>query len=295
MRFLPALAIGVSFLTVGFCRAQDLQNAPTPETPYREQIHALAGRILKITDKAKCRRNNCTLLVANFTTATGSTSRLGIQLANSVSAELLSRAQGLQMVDRARLHEYLVREHIPSHFLSDRETARWLASEFQANAVLIGTIERLGDHLNLLVELLNVSNDKKGPQESMQFSVPEAKDAFDPFEPYDEEDHKVVASSNPPPLRRTTTKGSTVPSCIYCPTPEYTDAGRKAKFGGVVVLMVTVTADGRATDINVTKGIPFGLNEAAMKVVSTWRFKPASDGDKPVVVRVPIETSFRLY
>ena len=64
---------------------------------------------------------------------------------------------------------------------------------------------------------------------------------------------------------------------------------------GTVILDVTVAEDGRATDIRVLKGVPFGLNEQAIRAVNEWTFKPASYGDRPIAVRVPIETSFRLY
>jgi hypothetical protein len=52
--------------------------------------------------------------------------------------------------------------------------------------VLLGTIEPLGDHDGLLIEPLNISHDKVGPQEATVLSIPDPKDAFSPFEPYNE-------------------------------------------------------------------------------------------------------------
>src|SRR5271155_1811571 len=103
-----------SFLAVGLAFAQDQPSSPESNSMYREKIKALAGRILKRADKAKCHPNSCTVLVANFTTPSGSTSRLGIELADSMLAELLSQGHGIQIVDRTRLRDYLIREHIPS-------------------------------------------------------------------------------------------------------------------------------------------------------------------------------------
>jgi TonB family protein len=292
--FVPVTAF--SFLVVGSSFAQVQQSSRESNAPYREEIKALAGRILKRADKAKCHSNSCTVLVANFTTPSGSTSRLGTELADSVSAELLAHGNGVQIVDRSRLRDYLVREHIPSNVLKDREAARWLATEFQANVVLLGTIERLGDHFNLLTELLNISNDKVGPQEAMKIAIPEPQEAFAPFEPYDaERPGATITPEHASTLARAGANGVGTPTCIYCPPPQYTNAARKAKFVGTVVLFVRVTEEGRATDISVTKGIPFGLNEAAIKAVSAWSFKPATYGDKPVSVIVPIESAFRLY
>jgi TonB family protein len=291
-----ALAIVVPSVIAGFSCAQDQQSSSAADALSGDQARALAGRILKRANKANCHPNSCTLLVANFTTPSGSTSRLGIQLADSISDELRAQGSGIQIVDRSRLRDYLVREHIPASTLKDREAARWLATEFQANAVLLGRIERLGDHFNLLIELLNISNDKVGPQEAMQIAIAAPQEAFTPFEPYDEErspgQGTPTPGSNSP---RAGVNGVGVPNCTYCPPPRYTDPARKAKFNGYVVLQVNVTEEGRAADIRVLKGVPFGLNGAAIKAVTKWSFKPANYEGKPASVMVPIEVTFRLY
>jgi TonB family protein len=224
----------------------------------------------------------------------GSTSHLGIQLADSVAAELAAQGRGIQIVDRSRLQDYLVREHISSAALKDREAARWLATELHANVALVGRIERVGDRYNLLAQLLTISPDWVSPKEATQITIPEPEEAFARFEPYDAERPQQKAPAGSPPFVRSGAGGS-VPSCIYCPAPQYSDAARKVKFMGTVILDVTVTEGGRATDIRVLKGIPFGLNQQAIRAVNEWTFKPASSGDKPVAVRVPIETNFRLY
>jgi len=284
------------FLAVGSSFARDQQNRPESNSPYRTELKALAARILKRAHRAECRPNSCTILVTNFTNPPGSTSQLGIQLADSISAELLAQGNGIQIVDRSRLQHYLAREHIPSSALKEREAARWLATEFQANAVLLGMIEQLGDHFSLLTELLNISNDGVGPQEAMLVAIPVPQAAFTPFEPYDAErlaaTHIVEQGGTP---IRAGINGVGHPQCIYCPSPLYSNAARKAKFKGRVVLEVTVTEDGRAGDISVLKGIPFGLNGEAIKAVRAWKFKPANDkGGMPVSVAVPIEMTFNL-
>jgi TonB family protein len=219
---------------------------------------------------------------------------LGIQLADSVAAELAAQGRGMQIADRSRLQEYLIHEHIPSAALKDREAARWLATELHANVALVGRIERVGDRYNFLTQLLTISPDWVSPQEATEIAIPEPEEAFAPFEPYDAERPGQEAPAGAPPFVRAGAGGS-VPSCIYCPAPQYSNAARKVKYAGTVILDVTVAEDGRATDIRVLKGVPFGLNEQAIRAVNEWTFKPASSGDKPVAVRVPIETTFRLY
>lgn len=283
-------------LAVGSSFGQDVPKPPDSNPLPSQDLKNLAIRILKRADQAKCLPKKCAILVANFTTPSGSTSHLGIQLADFTSAELLSQGTGIEVVNRNRLSDYLIREHIPSAALKDRAAARWLATEFQANVVLLGTIEELGDHYNLLTELLNVSNDKVGPQEAMQIAVPEPREAFAPFEPYDAERPQLAApAGSGSPQVRAGVNGVGIPSCIHCPAPQYSNAARKAKFFGTVVLDVTVSEDGRATDVHVLKGVPFGLNEQSIRAVNEWTFRPASSDGVPAAVHVPIEMTFRLY
>jgi TonB family protein len=90
--------------------------------------------------------------------------------------------------------------------------------------------------------------------------------------------------------------GVGMPTCIYCPDPQYSDEARKAKYQGVVVLMVIITLDGRATDIHVAKSPGLGLDEKAIEAVRQWKFRPAvGPNGKIVPTQVPIEVTFRLF
>lgn len=94
---------------------------------------------------------------------------------------------------------------------------------------------------------------------------------------------------------RAGTGGVGYPSCIYCPSPAYSEDARKAKWQGTVVLQVIITADGRATNIQVVKGPGLGLEDKAIEAVQNWRFKPAlGPNGKPVATLTPIEVTFRL-
>jgi periplasmic protein TonB len=87
-----------------------------------------------------------------------------------------------------------------------------------------------------------------------------------------------------------------LPTCLYCPTPVYTEEARETKLQGLVTLAVLVTADGHATDMRVTKGLGAGLDERAMQTVRGWRFSPARDAARrPVAAWVTIEVVFRLF
>jgi protein TonB len=90
--------------------------------------------------------------------------------------------------------------------------------------------------------------------------------------------------------------GASVPACVYCPAPSYTKKARKDKLQGTVVLKVTITPDGRATNISITKSLREDLDTQAINAVAKWEFKPATaPNGKVVAVTCPIEVSFRLY
>jgi protein TonB len=65
---------------------------------------------------------------------------------------------------------------------------------------------------------------------------------------------------------------------------------------GTVVLRVTITPDGRATNISVTKSLRGDLDTQAINAVAKWKFKPATlQNGKLVAATCPIEINFRLY
>lgn len=92
------------------------------------------------------------------------------------------------------------------------------------------------------------------------------------------------------------TGGYSVPTCVYCPRADYTEAATSAKIEGVVELIVVVTADGGVSGISVAKGLPGGLTLQAIEAVRKWRLKPAIGPDgKPAAVRQIIEVSFQRF
>ena len=64
-----------------------------------------------------------------------------------------------------------------------------------------------------------------------------------------------------PQLPRAGVNGVTIPTCDYCPAPEYSEAARKAKLEGNVTVQATVTTDGRAENISILQGLGSGLDQ----------------------------------
>ena len=89
--------------------------------------------------------------------------------------------------------------------------------------------------------------------------------------------------------------GVTLPICLVCPEPRYTDQAREAKLEGRVTLRVLVGADGRASQVQIVQKVGLGLDERAVQSIREWKFIPAHDAARRAVASwVTIEVVFRL-
>lgn len=90
--------------------------------------------------------------------------------------------------------------------------------------------------------------------------------------------------------------GISLPTCVICPYPVYTDEARHVKMQGTVTLRVLVGTDGKASDIRVVRGIGYGLEERAVQTVRGWKFNPARDANRRTVATwITVEAVFRLF
>lgn len=76
--------------------------------------------------------------------------------------------------------------------------------------------------------------------------------------------------------------------------PLYPETARRARQGGVVILKTVIDESGRVTQIQVVKGLGFGLQQAAIDAVSKWRFEPATMNGRPVKVFFNLTVNFSL-
>ncbi len=88
--------------------------------------------------------------------------------------------------------------------------------------------------------------------------------------------------------------GVSAPQLVYRIEPEYTEAARKAKYQGTVVLYAVVDSDGKVRDLRVIRALGLGLDEKALDAVKQWKFRPGQKDGKPVAVAASIEVTFRL-
>lgn len=81
---------------------------------------------------------------------------------------------------------------------------------------------------------------------------------------------------------------------IYRVDPEFSEDARKARFQGIVVLMIEVGTDGRAHNPKVIENPGLGLDAKAIEAVQQWRFRPAQRGGTPLVSTARVEVHFHL-
>jgi periplasmic protein TonB len=79
---------------------------------------------------------------------------------------------------------------------------------------------------------------------------------------------------------------------LYSPDPQYTDAAKKARVKGTVVLSIVVGTDGCARDIKVTRKLGYGLDETSVEAMRRWKFKPFLKDGNPVAVPMTVEINF---
>jgi TonB family protein len=88
--------------------------------------------------------------------------------------------------------------------------------------------------------------------------------------------------------------GVSAPMLIGRVDPEYSEQARAAKFNGIVVVNLWVDQNGNPAHVHVLRGVGMGLDEKAVEAVKQYKFKPAMEDGKPVVVELNVEINFRI-
>lgn len=90
--------------------------------------------------------------------------------------------------------------------------------------------------------------------------------------------------------------GVTPPVPVASSKPLYTMPARQAKIQGTVRVRCVVGRDGICADVAVVQSIDrrLGLDDAAVRALQAWRFRPALVHGTPVAARVLIDFTFAL-
>lgn len=76
--------------------------------------------------------------------------------------------------------------------------------------------------------------------------------------------------------------------------PVYPDLARRAGIEGTVELEVSIDATGAVTDVEVVRGLPLGMSEAAADAVHRWTYRPARTSTGSVASRKSVRIRFVL-
>jgi TonB family protein len=222
---------------------------------------------------------------------TGESSAFGAWLADQVSSALAEA--GEPVVGRNVLFAAMRDRNVPPQDWLTYNSATIIAKSVGADAILVGTMSAIQDHIGLTLTVYNFTSghDLKHPtpDETITGELTITEDIrahlgapLDSFSPKDG-------------LYTSGEGGIGMPKCVHCPNPSYTDAAARHGIEGTVVLTIVVTPEGRATQIEVTTSLDHGLDENAIGAIKKWKFEPATDSKgNPVSVLVPVEISFRL-
>jgi protein TonB len=90
--------------------------------------------------------------------------------------------------------------------------------------------------------------------------------------------------------------GVSLPTVTKQVGPQYTSEAMANRIEGKVGLSAVVLANGKVGDVKVIRSLDsvYGLDEAAVKAMKQWEFKPGTKDGKPVAVRVEIDMAFTL-
>jgi periplasmic protein TonB len=89
--------------------------------------------------------------------------------------------------------------------------------------------------------------------------------------------------------------GVSAPQVIFQVEPEFSEEARKAKVAGNVLVNLWVGTDGRPSHVRVIRGVGMGLDEKAVEAVKQYKFRPAMENGKPVLVELNIEVNFQIF
>lgn len=76
--------------------------------------------------------------------------------------------------------------------------------------------------------------------------------------------------------------------------PRYREIARRVGIEGLVIVEAIVNKRGSVENLKLVQGLGFGLDEAAMQAIRSWRFQPATLHGEPVSVYYTLTVNFQI-
>ncbi|HEX7829470.1 MAG TPA: energy transducer TonB [Thermoanaerobaculia bacterium] len=84
------------------------------------------------------------------------------------------------------------------------------------------------------------------------------------------------------------------PKIVTRVDPQYTEAARRAKIEGIVIIEAVIDRSGNVTEARVLKALSFGLDQQALNAILAWKFKPGTLNGQPVPVYYNLTVNFQI-
>jgi TonB family protein len=256
-----------------------------PRSP-RAQLSKLDEIGERVAAKLKDLGPNPALVkVADFVPTDSTYSPQGHYLAWYFSGSLLRYGKDFLLIgDHIQSDNELTNINHPPNAPWTLEALRAASPPIAADFVVFGTLEKRESSYFLDFHAVRISNGAVVVSERAELHSSEFLESLSA--------PPLKTSGSPEPTAGV--NGVSMPSCIHCPDPDYSDTARAAKINGTSVLLVRISPQGTAEGIRPYKLVGYGLDEQAYNAVKRWKFKPALDKDgNPVSVVIPVEMTFR--
>ena len=282
--------LGCSLSTVS-AAAQD--SAPALPRTAQDQMDSLASRVAEQIRQSKIDPAYPKILVIDFSNASDKQfSKLGSMLADDLAQSLAGFASGFQVEDRKSFNAYLKENWMGLEDLQSEAVCLTLARSMGGAGVVRGTIDAgANQELRVSLRIDGLGSTWSGDAE-LPLTAALQELLKQPALSFVRSPDAIPAE---PGILQPGVDGASLPVCVFCPSPDYTDLARAAKYRGTVELSLIVTKDGAVNSVLVLKGAPFALTQKAIDAVQKWKFKPAKFHGQSVPVRVPVDIEFQLY
>jgi hypothetical protein len=257
------------------------------------------------------------VLVLDFEDRHGAPTQLGHELAGQFADSLRKKTQGFIVLNRDELQLAVASRNLPPETMSDAHAIKCYASDL-ATMLVKGALNYTADGVTVevIVEAAKQAEVPKLPKSILReeatfpMTAPMKELASKPAPApsaltFIHEDARIWVNPEHPPLadeqvvnmEKLSGKGYTLPRCVSCANPSFSDKSVDAKFKETVIFRVQILVDGFPAKISLFRGVPCsGLTNLALETVKHWTFKPAERPDgKPVAAEIPVEVTVSLY
>ena len=274
----------VKLKTFAFVFATILTNYVHDAYARQSEVDKAAARVAERI--AKTGRSK--VVVADFIGPKEQINELGVQLADEFSSALAGAEPRLQMVPRSGSSLESNAQLRSSRMIDERARAQLFSRTSGAEIVIVGDMNQHSDRVDLRLRVYEIPPKPAKDSEVVDASILTEMDVQRPISPPEAKLLKQSLASAGNGFFLTAGLGrsqhnTTPPQCVDCPPARSLKAS-------TVLLMVTVTTEGRAIDVELLKTSDTRAVKAAMEAVKNWRFLPArGPNGQPVVTRIEIE------